>query len=620
MPKGYSFFFLLYFFLFCFLTQKAEAQLKVDQSIGINNAINKLVGQGVKVSNIRVNCPSGAGRPFGYFTDNTGTLGIDDGLLITTGSAANAVGPNNSGSKGESNSNEAQDPDLQSIITSGEKQFDACIIEFDVEVFADTLTFDYVFGSEEYLEFIKDYHDVFGFFISGPGINGKLNLATIPGSTNPVSVKNINNATNSNLYIDNGTGSTPFDNLFLQYDGFTKRLESKVAVRSCEKYSLKLAICDIKDDQYDAGIFIAGKSLRTKAPKLSLRYEFPKFKTGIEGCNGVFVKITRQSQIQFPITFKLQYSGTATNGLDYGNIPDSVYLAPNQTEYEFFIPIEKDSVSDDNENILIDLINPCPGLPTVDQLNIPIRETFPYNQDDKKICLGDSIQLNKNPTPGFEYKWQAPDGLSCTACQSPWANPDQTKKYWSRATDIESGCFAVDSFEIKVEPVPTANFAYSTDENYTSLDILFKNQSTNADSFSWNFGDGKGSIEKDPFHAYPIGNVEDTVYYPIILLAQNTIAACADSATALVKIANPFFIPNLITRNEDQRNDAFFVKGITANKWALEIYNRWGSLVYETKNYDLNWKAEGVTDGVYFFKLQNAIGDRVFTGWIIIQK
>ncbi len=598
----------------------AIAQIKVDQNIGIDVAISKLVGQGVRVSDIRVNCPSNSGRPYGYFTDNTGTLGISDGLLMTTGSAAFAIGPNNSATKGQSNKNEVEDPDLKGIISSGEKQFDACVIEFNVEVFSDTLTFDYVFGSEEYLEFIKDFHDVFGFFISGPGISGKVNLATVPGTSDPVSVKNINNANNSQYYLDNGTGSTPFDNLFLQYDGFTRRLESKIAVRPCQIYALKLAICDVKDDIYDAGIFIAGRSLRTKAPKLSIRYEHPKFPTAIEGCNGVFVKVTRQSQINLPITFNLTYSGTALQSQDYTKGPDSLVFSPGQIEQEFFISIDADNLNDDNETISIDLINPCPGLPSVDKINIPIRETFPYEEPGGAICLGDSIQLNKNPKPGFTYKWSPFEDLSCSNCLSPWAKPPATKNYFSEIIDVESGCKAADSLKIEVEKKPVADFGFESNENYTSLDVFFKNKSTLANAYNWDFGDGNLSIEKDPFHVYKAEFERDTLTYFISLEAKNILVGCADTASGIVKIGSPLFIPNLIISNNQGLNESFFIKGINPGKWNLEVYNRMGKLVHEDKLYNLDWKAENVGPGVYFFKLSNIPGDRVYTGWIQVLK
>jgi hypothetical protein len=607
-----------FFFLWLLWIQPAFSQLRVDDRIGIQEAISRLVGQGVRVSNIRVDCPGKGGRPYGYFTDNTGTLGISDGLIMTTGSARGAIGPNNSGSLGQDNSNDKQDFDLKEIIRNDEKQYDPCVIVFDVEVFADSLTFDYVFGSEEYLEFIKDYHDVFGFFISGPGISGKKNLALVPGTQDPVSVQNINNATNTQFYIDNGTGATPFDQIFVQYDGFTRRLQSKIAVQTCQKYELKFAICDIKDELYDAGIFIAGKSLRTQAPTFSVRYEHAEFSNGIEACNGAFVKITRKSRIAEPITFQLSYSGTA-NSLDYGPAPDTIRFEAGEKEKEFFISFLADQVLDDNETLKIDLLNPCPGLPQVDQLSILIRESFPYEQPDLVICKGNEIQINPSPLDGYEYSWLLGTGLSCTLCPSPVANPDTSQFYQSTIRHLPSNCQAIDTFEVKVVPIPVAAFVYTTKDDYTSFDIQFQNQSQFSDSFFWKFGDGNSSTEKDPFHGYSIRQEMDSVLYNIELQAISS-AGCSDTVFSQVKIGNPFFIPNLLTANGDDLNDAFFVRGIKPGFWHFQVFDAWGKKVYSTDRYLLDWKARQVNGGVYFFKLQNKPGDRNFAGWIKVLK
>ncbi len=606
------------FLLTC--AQSTVAQLKVDPNISIQDAITRLVGSGVRVTNIRVNCPSSKGRPYGYFTDNTGTLGMDDGLVITTGAATNAVGPNNSASKTQSNKNEEQDSDLASIVQGAEKQFDACIIEFDVEVFADTLTFDFVFGSEEYLEFIKDYHDVFGFFISGPGITGKLNLATLPGTQTTISVENVNTTTNSSYYIGNGTGSTPYENLFLQYDGFTKRLESKVSVIPCSKYSLKLAICDIKDDIYDAGIFIAGKSLKTKAPKIDIRYQYPIYSTAIEGCNGAFVKVTRQSGINEAIAFLLRYRGTALKGIDYGSVPDSIRFLPGESEKEFFIPVFEDGLKENEEGIEIQLLNPCPGLPVVDQKTVSIKESFEFEMQDEKICFGDSVQLNPSPASGFRYTWSPGNYLSCSACPRPFASPPVTSEYIVVIQDTLSGCKAIDTMNVKVEPIPTASFTLIGKGDYSSLDIFFTNTSENADVYRWDFGDGASSVEKDPLHYYVSGFDQDSVSYTIQMFARNSELGCGDSASARVSIGNPLFIPNLITANDDGLNDAFFVRGIQPGFWKIEVFDRWGKLVFEDKNYKLDWKGEGLTSGYYFFQLYNSNRDRKYSGWVGISK
>lgn len=603
-----------------FSAPNTYAQLRVDTELSAEEMISRLVGQGVRVTNVRVNCPSNKGRPFGYFTDNTGTLGIADGLVITTGAAKNAVGPNNSGSISQDNDNNNQDPDLATLVKDGEKQFDACVIEFDVEVFADTLTFDYVFGSEEYLEFIKDYHDVFGFFIAGPGIPGKVNLAKLPGSGQNISVANVNRTTNSEFYRDNGTGSTPFENLFVQYDGFTRRLESRIAVIPCQKYSLKLAICDVKDNIYDAGIFIAGKSLRTKAPLLSYRMEYPKFVTPIEGCNGFFVKITRQSRLWESIQFQLQYSGTATRDADFGPVPDFVSFQPGEREKEFFVSVPADQLQEGTENLNVELINPCPGLPPADILAVPIRESFDFDLPDLRICAGDSIALNPSPDSDYDWAWSPSSTLTCSNCMEPRAFPPVSTTYTSTITHRASGCKAEDTLRVQVDPIPTAAFAFFARPDFSSLDVIFENQSLNADRFDWSFGDGGTSTDKNPTHYYSAGLNMDSVEYPIVMRAINSALGCSDSASARVKIGNPLFIPNLVTDNQDGFNDAFFIRGIEAGKWSIIIYNRWGKEVYQNPNYRLDWTGRAVDPGVYFYELKNPTGERSFRGWIVVER
>jgi len=610
-----------YFFILLFMISgSAWAQLQVDTQISIEDAIARLVGQGVRVSNVRIDCPSKSGRAYGYFSDNTGTLGLTDGLIISTGAARNSIGPNNSGAASQGNGNERQDQDLKSIIRNNEKQYDACVVEFDVQVFADTLIFDYVFGSEEYLEFIKDYHDVFGFFISGPGISGRINLATIPGTATPLSVQNVNNVTNSTFYIDNGTGATPFDNLFVQYDGFTKRLQTRVAVVPCEVYSLKLAICDIKDDIYDAGVFIGGKSLKTKAPLLSVAYEYNVFPNAVEGCNGAFVTVTRQSRLQEAVKFGLQYGGTATRNLDYGNVPDSISFSAGDTSKTFFVAFGQDGINDDREVLNIQLINPCPELPPVDELEVLIRESFDFDIPNDTICFGDTVRLNPNPTAGYTFAWLPADYLSCSNCPSPVANPAESTTWSVTATHIQSGCQANDSVRIALVPPPVAAFSFETLPDFTNLDLFFTNLSANANQFFWSFGDGATSNQANPRHYYQSGYGQDSVSYPIVLTAINNKVGCADSSTAIVRIGNPFFIPNLVTANADEINDMFFIKGIRPGIWSLEIFDRWGKSVYQSNAYNLDWRADQTVGGTYFFKLTNPGGPHVFTGWVVVIK
>jgi hypothetical protein len=205
------------------------------------------------VSNISLTCPNNA---YGTFSNgNTTNMGLSNGILLTTGSAAGAIGPNNSSSFGACNGTSANDPQLISLDPQATK--DPCILEFDVVPQCNTLTIRFVFGSEEYPEFVSSgFNDAFGFWISGPGpacqsgFYNNTNVATLPNNTTIVSIDNVNATTNSAYYVNNTGGTT------IQYDGFTTVLTRNITLCPCQTYHWKLGIADAGDCNYDSGVFI----------------------------------------------------------------------------------------------------------------------------------------------------------------------------------------------------------------------------------------------------------------------------------------------------------------------------------------------------------------------------
>ena len=90
------------------------------------------------------------------------------------------------------------DPDLDQLSTFNTN--DAAVLEFDFIPTGDSLSFNYSFGSDEYNEYVcGSVNDAFGFFLSGPGINGAysnnaINLAIIPETDGtPVTINSVNN-------------------------------------------------------------------------------------------------------------------------------------------------------------------------------------------------------------------------------------------------------------------------------------------------------------------------------------------------------------------------------------------------------------------------------------------
>jgi gliding motility-associated-like protein len=443
-----------------FSLKPVQSQIQVSDTATLTQAIESLISEGVQISNISSNCHNMA---WGTFADTSGYLGIDEGLVLASGSIFDIPGPNNLPGSGL-NLLQGGDADLSAIV--GAVTNDACYVQFDVTPSADTLVFNYVFGSEEYDEFVcSAFNDVFAFLISGPGITGKKNIALIPGTTTPVSINNVNQgngplcpAQNQNYFISNPTNSPE-----IQYDGNTVVLQAMTPVIPCETYTLKLAIADVADGILDSGVFIEKGSLGSFGAEITPSSAYARFSYGVEGCNaGKFIFI-RTIADTFAVPLRWELTGTATNGIDYvdefGNPIGNIDTIPSfQDSLELFVFPILDTIYDPIETIVLTLFDPCDDTtqtPTGDSVVLLIREEFIYNAGpDDSICVGDIIELNSNFFLGDSVFWSPPTGLSCTNCPNPFANPVSDIIYVLQVFDSVTNCPASDSLSISVFDYP----------------------------------------------------------------------------------------------------------------------------------------------------------------------
>ncbi|MBK6884847.1 MAG: choice-of-anchor L domain-containing protein [Flavobacteriales bacterium] len=217
------------------MATSAQAQLVVSTNLTPTQLVQDvLLGSGITVSNVEFNGilePTTAQPGTGSFVATGTNLDIPSGIILTTGFAQGIPGPQTNFQSDQLVPN-LSDPDLETI--SGLTINNAAVLEFDFIPNGDSVKFRYVFGSEEYPEFVCNYNDAFGFFLSGPGISGPFalgaeNIALVPGGNIPVTIDNVNNGYNNNgnpndpdcppvnpsYYVDN-TGGTS-----IAYDGFT---------------------------------------------------------------------------------------------------------------------------------------------------------------------------------------------------------------------------------------------------------------------------------------------------------------------------------------------------------------------------------------------------------------
>ena len=247
---------LLFSIIALLFVQQTKAQLNItNQGASAQVVVNSIISGGLTISNAIINCPTNA---YGSFTNGATTcINLESGLLLSTGNINNIglpagtqnFGPNFSTDNG-SDCNDPQLTSLEPLATN-----DCCILDFDVVPSCNTLRIRFVFGSEEYPEYVNStFNDAFGFFVTGTnpaGVNyNNTNVATLPDNVTIVSVDNVSPVTNNAFYINNENCTN------ISLDGITVVLTREIEVVPCETYHFKLAIADALDGIYDSGVFV----------------------------------------------------------------------------------------------------------------------------------------------------------------------------------------------------------------------------------------------------------------------------------------------------------------------------------------------------------------------------
>ncbi|MCB9185392.1 MAG: HYR domain-containing protein [Flavobacteriales bacterium] len=511
---------------------------------------NVFLGSCVSVSNVTYS--SSYSRAVGEFSNGSTTnIGLDGGIIMTSGRANIAIGPNNSKCAERQNGGPG-DADLTAL--AGVNTRDRTVLEFDFIPQNDTLTFEYVFASEEYHEWVNaGYNDAFGFFISGPGIAGPYsggaeNIALIPGTSTAVTIDNVNNGqqgptncgttpvaasgpcTNCAYFVDNTGGTT------IQYDAFTTVLTATAVVTPCLTYHIKLAVGDAGDQRYDSGVFLKGGSF-SAGGGVTVEIETTTIPPGIyEGCADawfIFRRVDGASNTN-AVTANFTVSGTATPGVDYTPLPSSITIPAGQDSILVPISVALDFITEGNESIIVTLENPpcaceAPGSATVDILDndIPLAVT---TTGTTTICLGQSADLTADPTGSqtpYTSGWDngAPTGDDVTV------SPTNTTTYTYTVTDVCGGQTVTSSETITVI---RPDFTVDDDEQcFDGNSFNFTNTGATGGSVThlWDFGDSNSSTQENPTHSYAADGSYTVTHY-IIFTASN----CTADASALITV------------------------------------------------------------------------------------
>jgi len=538
--------------------------LQVDPDKTATEILEELLGEGFQYnSNVFNATLIGASSANGFVDGENSNLGFSNGIIFATGNAITAEGPNDQGSASGSLS-QPGDVDLNAI-TGIIGTNDASGIEFDFIPGSDTIKFSYVFGSEEYCQFVNQFNDVFAFFLTSNESDSynysNENIALVPGTSQAVSINTINHGSigdnidpnvcvNCEFYVDNQpTGFN--DPSSIQYDGFTTVLTAWALVTPCKEYHIKIVIADDVDNSLDSGVFLKSNSFSASGDAIEVVQNYSNSGDNhlIEGCNDLSLDFNTEigdedTYIDFEL---LSGIGQAQYGVDYTTIPPladypegSLVIPAGQTSVSIvFTPIE-DGISENSEEISLLFTSNlgCEGS-SLDTVVINIQDHSgisiqPFG--DEQIDCGENTSLwvhTSGGYPPYNYNWSNGIADADSINVLPLDNETFT-------VNIEDECGFSNqySFNVNVTPIE-CNFAYQLQNNLVAF------QSYNMEnmlSYNWNFGDGSNSTENDPVHSF---NEEDI--YNVELEIEDEVG-CANSRTKEVSVEFPeiYFEPDSI--------------------------------------------------------------------------
>ena len=172
------------------------------------------------------------------------------------------------------------------------------------------------------------------------------------------------------------------------------------------------------------------------------------------------------------------------------------------------------------------------------------------------------------------------------------------------------GCSTIQPVTVTIKPRAVADFTPSKNEvsNFNTA-VSFTNQSSDATNYSWTFGDGSGTVQTNPSHIFP-----DTIAstYEVTLVANN-IYDCPDTLIKTITVYEELllFIPNTFTPDDNKFNQIFkpvITAGFMTENYNFIVFNRWGEIVFETKDIKEGWdgttvKGELSQEGTYTWQI-----------------
>ena len=202
-----------------------------------------------------------------------------------------------------------------------------------------------------------------------------------------------------------------------------------------------------------------------------------------------------------------------------------------------------------------------------------------------------SVELNAFVEGATGYNWE--DGTNSSVLK---VSATSTKEY---TVDIHfNECTYKHKFH--VEPIP--DVALGADTTLCTGEVLKLNPTHPINEYQWS----DGSTDSVKY-------ISEAGIYSVVVPSDD---CTIQDSIAVEFIDCPGFIPNIITPNEDNHNEYFVFENIENRIWSLLVFNRWGEQVYFSEHYKNDWRGEGLSEGIYYYKLLSKTLRKEVKGWV----
>ncbi|NNE25284.1 MAG: hypothetical protein HKN09_00445, partial [Saprospiraceae bacterium] len=409
------------------MVQLGFGQLTVDPGntlpVSSDNLIqNVFLGSGVEILDIKY---FGDAQAVGLFDNAEPLIGINRGIIMTTGYATDATKTSDLIANEDTSLDTLEDEDLSGLLVNNIDLIDLAKYEISFIPSSDTLRFRYVFASEEYPDFVcSSTNDVFGFFIDGPNPNGGSydfkNIALIPDPMDPdmtsfldfpVSVNFVNSGepgsfNTASPYCEDPLGSLNYsmyynavpDNQQPIYNAYLDVFIAEAAVIPCQAYTIKIAIADGRLGDFDSAVFLEEKSFTTNG--LVLDVNMPGLNGGLaEGCEDGFLRfslpqaISEDKEINLRIIDSPSMANDAILNEDYILSTEAPVIRAGQKFVELHISALEDFISEEEEYIRLAIqLDPC----STDTIIFPVNDNSIIGLsliDSLSSCADKAVQI-----------------------------------------------------------------------------------------------------------------------------------------------------------------------------------------------------------------------------------